>query len=75
MDIDLALRKEQLVPLTAASTPEAKRDFERWDHSNHMSLIIMRHNVPKAFKGTKSEEITQAKGFLDKIEKHFAKKR
>ncbi|KAH1046583.1 hypothetical protein J1N35_037367 [Gossypium stocksii] len=33
----------------------------------------MKYSIPKAFRGTKSEEITQTKGFLDKIEKHFAK--
>ncbi|KAH1091184.1 hypothetical protein J1N35_018441 [Gossypium stocksii] len=41
MDINLTLRKEQLVPVTTASTLDAKRDFERWDHSNCMSLMIM----------------------------------
>ncbi|KAK5785757.1 hypothetical protein PVK06_040374 [Gossypium arboreum] len=38
-----------------------------------MSLMIMRHSIPEAFRGTESEEITQAKGFLDEIEKRFAK--
>ncbi|KAH1072813.1 hypothetical protein J1N35_025141 [Gossypium stocksii] len=31
------------------------------------------HNIPKTFRKTESEEITQAKGFLDEIEKCFAK--
>ncbi|KAK5775470.1 hypothetical protein PVK06_043365 [Gossypium arboreum] len=30
------------------------------------------HNIPKAFRGTESQEITQAKGFLDEIQKRFA---
>ncbi|KAA3488216.1 Retrovirus-related Pol polyprotein from transposon TNT 1-94 [Gossypium australe] len=38
-----------------------------------MSLIIIKHNIPKAFRGIESEEITQTKGFLDEIEKCFAK--
>ncbi|GMI68260.1 hypothetical protein HRI_000495300 [Hibiscus trionum] len=58
MDIDLALRQEQPAPLTADSTPDAKRDFE---------------SIPKAFRGTESEEITQAKSFLDDLEQRFAK--
>ncbi|XP_052876234.1 ruBisCO large subunit-binding protein subunit beta, chloroplastic-like [Gossypium arboreum] len=66
-------REEQPAPLTAESTPDIKRDFERWDCSNRMSLMIMKHNIPEAFRGTESEEITLAKGFPDEIEKHFAK--
>ncbi|KAG8489197.1 hypothetical protein CXB51_017253 [Gossypium anomalum] len=73
IDIDLALREERPAPLTAESTPDIKRDFERWDRSNRMSLMIMKHSIPEAFRGTESEEITQAKGFLDEIEKRFAK--
>ncbi|XP_012477543.1 uncharacterized protein LOC105793163 [Gossypium raimondii] len=73
MDIDPTLREEQPAPFTAESTLDVKRDFERWDRSNRTSLMIMKHNIPKAFKGTEFEEITQAKGFLDEIEKHFAK--
>ncbi|KAK5776419.1 hypothetical protein PVK06_044378 [Gossypium arboreum] len=73
MGIDLAQREEQPAPLTAESTPDVKKDFEMWDHSKHMSLMIMKHNILEAFKGTESEEITQAKGFLDEIEKRFAK--
>ncbi|XP_012480868.1 uncharacterized protein LOC105795753 [Gossypium raimondii] len=73
MDIDLALREEQHTPLTAESTPDAKRDFERKDRSNCMSLMILKYSIPEAFKGIESEEITQARGFLDEIEKRFAK--
>ncbi|GMJ01540.1 hypothetical protein HRI_003823200 [Hibiscus trionum] len=73
MDIDLALRQEQPAPLTADSIPDAKMDFERWDRSNRMSLMIMKHSIPEAFRGTESEEITQAKSFLDDLEQRFAK--
>ncbi|KAK5793592.1 hypothetical protein PVK06_034744 [Gossypium arboreum] len=58
MDIDLALREEQPTALTAESSPDVNRDFQRWDHSNCMSLMIMKHNVPEAFKGIESEKIT-----------------
>ncbi|KAK5826012.1 hypothetical protein PVK06_020915 [Gossypium arboreum] len=73
MDIDLALRKEQLPPLIAASTLDAKMDVERWDHSNCMSLTDHEHNILEVFRGIESKEITQAKGFLNEIEKHFSK--
>ena len=73
MELDHALRKEQPSPLTADSTPNEKLDFERWDRSNRMSLMIMQQCIPKAFRGTESEEITKAKDFLDAIEKRFAR--
>ncbi|XP_058784651.1 uncharacterized protein LOC131659482 [Vicia villosa] len=38
-----------------------------------MSLMIIKCGVPEAFKDTISKEITNAKDFLAKIEKHFAK--
>ncbi|KAK5824763.1 hypothetical protein PVK06_019547 [Gossypium arboreum] len=52
MDIDLALREEKPTPLTAEITPDVKRDFEKWDYSNRTSLMIMKHIIPKAFRGT-----------------------
>ncbi|KAL4282801.1 hypothetical protein GQ457_16G019510 [Hibiscus cannabinus] len=73
MDIDLALRVEQPASLTAESSPDERKDFERWDRSNRMSLMIMKHNIPETFRGTESEKITLAKDFLDNIEQRFAK--
>ncbi|KAH1107945.1 hypothetical protein J1N35_011713 [Gossypium stocksii] len=67
MDSDLALREEQLAPLTAESTPDVKRDFKRWDCSNCKSLMIMKHSISEAFKGIESEKITQAKVSLTKL--------
>ncbi|KAH1097806.1 hypothetical protein J1N35_014727 [Gossypium stocksii] len=73
IDINLTLREEQPTPLIVESTPDVKRDFERLDCSNRMSLMIMKHSILEAFRGTESKEITQATGFVDEIEKHFAK--
>ncbi|CAN1781235.1 hypothetical protein LINPERHAP1_LOCUS15382, partial [Linum perenne] len=73
MDLDLALREEQPAPLTAESTLIDKRDHERWDRSNRMCLMIMKHSIPESLRGSESDEITNAKEFLDEIEKRFAK--
>ncbi|XP_050890553.1 uncharacterized protein LOC127095959 [Lathyrus oleraceus] len=35
--------------------------------------MIIKHNIPEVFRGTISEEITNAKDFLVEIEKHFKK--
>ncbi|XP_062099606.1 uncharacterized protein LOC133805438 [Humulus lupulus] len=73
MELDYALRQEQPSPLTSESTPDEKMEFERWDRSNRMSLMIMQQCIPEAFGGIESEEITKAKDFLDAIEKRFAR--
>ncbi|KAL4335653.1 hypothetical protein GQ457_07G001670 [Hibiscus cannabinus] len=73
MNIDLALRVEQPASLTAESTPDERKGFERWDRSNRMSLMIMKHIILETFRGTESEKITLAKDVLDNIEQRFAK--
>src|SRR3954465_11189259 len=73
MDLDLALRTEQPPSLTAASTPEERKDFEKWERSNRQSLMIIKRGIPEAFRGTVSEGITKASDFLAEIKKHFAK--
>ncbi|XP_022887689.1 uncharacterized protein LOC111403420 [Olea europaea var. sylvestris] len=73
MDFDLALRIEQLTPLMEESSPDKRRNFEKWDCLNCMSLMIIKRGISKAFRGAISEEIANAKEFLAEIEKCFAK--
>jgi hypothetical protein len=73
MDLDLALRTEQPTSLTDSSTSEARKNYEKWDRSNRMSLMIIKRGIPEAFRGAISEDITSAKDFLAEIEKRFAK--
>ncbi|XP_022880462.1 uncharacterized protein LOC111397696 [Olea europaea var. sylvestris] len=73
MDLDLALRVEEPTPLTEESSPDEKRNFERWARSNRMSLMIIKRGIPEAFRGAVSEGITNAKEFLVEIEKRFVK--
>ena len=75
MDLDLALQIEQPASLTAASSPDDRKNFEKWDRSNRMSLMIIKRNIPEAFRGAVSEGITNAKEFLAEIEKRFEKKK
>ena len=73
LDLDLALRVDQPDPLTHDSTSDQKREMEKWERSNRISLMIMKRAIPEAFRGTMSEQITTTKGFLEDIEKRFAK--
>ena len=64
MDLDYALREDRPPDLTSASTAEQRAAIEKWERSNRMSLIIMKHSIPKAIRGVILEE-TRAKTFLD----------
>ena len=55
MDLDLALRVDQPDPLTHESTSGLKREMEKWERLNHMSLMIMKRAIPEAFWGTMSK--------------------
>ncbi|KAL2531871.1 hypothetical protein Adt_05222 [Abeliophyllum distichum] len=73
MDLDLAIRIEKPASLTDASSPDDRRNFEKWERSNRISLMIIKRGIPEAFRGAVSEEVTNAKEFLAEIEKRFAK--
>ena len=73
MDLDLALRVDQPDLLTDESTYDQKREMKKRERSNRMSLMIMKRVISEAFRRTMSEQITTAKGFLEDIEKRFAK--
>ena len=48
MDLDLAVRVNQLDPLTDDSTFDQNREMEKWERSNCMSLMIMKGAIPEA---------------------------
>nr|CAN76091.1 hypothetical protein VITISV_027114 [Vitis vinifera] len=64
MDLDYALREDHPPDLISASTAEQRAAMEKWERSNRMSLIIMKHSIPKAIRCVILEE-TRAKTFLD----------
>ncbi|XP_073132852.1 uncharacterized protein [Henckelia pumila] len=73
MDLDLAIRVDRPPALTDKSTSDDKREFEKWERSNRMCLMIMKKAIPKTFRDTMSSDITTAKDFLTDIEKRFVK--
>ena len=64
MDLDYALREDRPSDLTDASIAEQRSTMEKWERSNRMSLMIMKHLIPEAISGAIPEE-TRAKAFLD----------
>ena len=73
MDLDLALTVDSPTLVTDLSTFDQKREFERWERSNRLCMMIMKRAIPKEFRGTMSNDITTAKAFLTNIEKRFVK--
>ncbi|RVW87003.1 hypothetical protein CK203_043544 [Vitis vinifera] len=71
MDLDYALREDRLPNLTNTSTVEQRVVMEKWERSNRMSLMIIKHSIPEAIRGAISEK-TRAKTFLDQMENRFA---
>ena len=71
--VNLALRIEQFASLTAESSSDDRKNFEKWECSDRMSLMMIKCGIPEAFRGAVSDEIILAKYFLAEIEKHFAK--
>ncbi|RVW14120.1 hypothetical protein CK203_099177 [Vitis vinifera] len=45
--------------------------MEKWERSNCMSLIIMKHSIPEAIRGAIPKK-SRAKTFLDQIANRFA---
>ena len=71
MDLDFALREDRPSDLTSTSTAEQRSTMEKWERSNRMNLMIMKHSIPEVIRGAIPEE-TQAKAFLDQIANRFA---
>ena len=70
MDLDYAIRTEQPLGLTNDSTTEQMANFEKWEHSNRMSLIIMKHSILDTIRGAMPEE-ENGKSFLSQIADQF----
>ena len=51
MDLDYAIQNEQLLALTDDSTVELRANLEKWERSNRMSLMIMKHSIPDTIRG------------------------
>ena len=71
MDLDYALREDRPPDLTSANTAKQRSITKKWELSNRMSPMIMKHSIPKAIRSAIPEE-TGAKTFLDQIANRFA---
>lgn len=67
MDLDLALRTKQSLLLMAESSFDVRRYFEKWEHSNRLSLMISKHDILEDFRGKISYKITNLTKFLAEL--------
>ena len=70
MDLDYLIQIEQPFALTNDSITEQRVNFKKWERSNRMSLMIMKHSIPYTIKGAMPEK-ENAKGFLSQIVDRF----
>ena len=70
MDLDYAIRIEQPPALTNESTAEERANYEKWERSNRISLMIMKHTIPDSIRGAMPKE-ENAKRFLSQIADQF----
>ena len=69
-DLDYAIRIERPPSLTDDSTVEQRANLEKWERSNCMSFMIMKHSIPDTTRGAMLEE-ENAKSFLSQIADRF----
>ena len=72
MDLDYAIRTEWPLALTNDSIMEQKDNFEKWERSNRMSLMIIKHSIPDTIRGVVPKE-KNAKSFLSQIVDQFVR--
>ncbi|KAH7857501.1 hypothetical protein Vadar_013417 [Vaccinium darrowii] len=70
MDLDYALRVDEPAKLTDNSTAEEKSIYEKWERSNRMSLMIIKHSISYTIRGAMPGE-ENAKKFLSQIADRF----
>ena len=51
---------------------EQKANFEKWERSNRMSLMIIKHSIPDTIRGVVPKE-KNAKSFLSQIVDQFVR--
>ncbi|KAK2990326.1 hypothetical protein RJ640_003598 [Escallonia rubra] len=70
MDLDYALRVDAPAALTAESSTEQNAAYEKWEHSNRISLMIMKGSITTAIRGAIPDS-DNAKLYLAHIEEQF----
>ncbi|KAL9689854.1 hypothetical protein QQ045_010245 [Rhodiola kirilowii] len=71
MYLDLALREPKPIHLANSRSAFGRNHLRMWEHSNRLSLMIIRRGIPEAFRDIVLDEISVAKDYLAEFEKRF----
>ena len=52
MDIDYAIRKNELPKITQTSTPENIMLYEQWERSNRLSMMFIKTKISAGIRGS-----------------------
>ncbi|XP_076905222.1 uncharacterized protein LOC143560911 [Bidens hawaiensis] len=70
LDLDYALRHDAPATLTDESTTEDKHEYERWERSNRMCLMVIKNSISVAIRGAIPDS-ENAKDYLGSVEEQF----
>ncbi|CAM8954155.1 unnamed protein product [Rhodiola kirilowii] len=73
MYLDLALREREPIHLANSRSAFDRNQLRMWEHSNRLSLMIIRRSIPKAFRGIVPDEISSAKDYLAELKSFLLK--
>ncbi|CAM8948055.1 unnamed protein product [Rhodiola kirilowii] len=73
MYLDLALREPKPSHLANSRSAFDRDHLRMWEHSSRLSLMIIHHGIPEAFRGIVPDKISSAKDYLAEFEKCFVK--
>ncbi|KAL9660564.1 hypothetical protein QQ045_025380 [Rhodiola kirilowii] len=71
MYLDLALREPKPIHLANLRSAFDRNHLRMWKHSKRLSLKIILHDIPEAFRGIVPDEISSVKDYLAEFEKRF----
>ena len=67
MDINYAIRKKELDPITETSTAKAVCLYDKWERSNRLSMMFIKTKISIGIRGY-VEQITKVKPLLKAID-------
>lgn len=73
MDLDLALRIDEPAPITEESSKAQRVQYEKWERSNRLGLMILQQGIPEHVRGAISTDAKGAKSYLAELEKVYVK--
>jgi len=59
IDLDYTLRTEEPSAITDKSTVKEKANYEKWERSNKICLMVMKHTIPMTIRGAMFGKVSE----------------